>query len=423
MYITIDGVKYAKLASLSFAPETDLTGDGSPVNRLQADIITQDDIAIGRYARLYDDRNRLWAKYWIAYAERQNRKTVRVIADSDIRLLDRAELDAVMWAYEPVTGIVEQLFAGAGIGGAYTLDPSFDEFLLSGYCPAQTARQRLQMVCMRIGAYVRSYASEYIEIVPLDETVTLIPLNRTFWKPAITWRDWVTRLVIRDYEYEEGEPSTTDDYVKVDDTEYIETYLDYAYDNPDAPAAAPENEVRVEDMKLYGAASAVSARLGAYWFGRMDVELDVINNGEYWPGDRVIVYTEENAFAIGYIEKCDFRFGLQARAKLRVSMAETRPGAALEIRYLDEQARRIAGKTLSLPVGWPYSIDNPYIDRTENGVRTVYRPLEPTVTGVMPDDGETVDVPCEAALRLHNGVLDILSVDSATQEEGEVTIE
>lgn len=83
MYVTINQTDYTALRNLSFAPETDVTGNAVPINEFSVEIITDDNISYGQYAWLYDDRDNLWAKYWIIYAERISADAVAIRAQSD----------------------------------------------------------------------------------------------------------------------------------------------------------------------------------------------------------------------------------------------------------------------------------------------------------------------------------------------------
>ena len=88
MKIIINSTTYSGLKNLSYSPETDVFGNSLPINEFRADIITTDDIAMSQWAELRDDLNALWAKYWIVYAERIDRQTVRIQAQSALRLLE-----------------------------------------------------------------------------------------------------------------------------------------------------------------------------------------------------------------------------------------------------------------------------------------------------------------------------------------------
>ena len=62
MYVTIGTETYTSLSGLKFEPETDVTGSTVPVNELEADVKTDDEIVVGSRVSLYDDLENLWAK-------------------------------------------------------------------------------------------------------------------------------------------------------------------------------------------------------------------------------------------------------------------------------------------------------------------------------------------------------------------------
>lgn len=183
MKIEIGGVIYTRLKSVSFPPSADLMGQSVPIDEFTADIITKDDIGIGRTAELWDDRDKLWAAYWIVYAERIDEQTLRIRAQSMLVLLDRDTLPPTMYNAEPVADVLVECFAntGAAVGVyEYELDSAFASATITGFCPEQTARTRLLWVCFAIGAYVRSSFSGKILIMPIDNTETLIPIDKTY---------------------------------------------------------------------------------------------------------------------------------------------------------------------------------------------------------------------------------------------------
>ena len=186
-----------------------------------------------------------------------------------------------------------------------------------------------------------------------------------------------------------------------------------------------DNIVEVDGVYLInqGNVSGLLGRLTGRYFKRTTVDLDVIDNGEYLPGERVIVYANANTLYEGNIESAAFRFGRQARATLHLSAAEEVEGAELTVTYV-WQGMTVALETYVLPVGYAYSISTRYIDMTLDGHRYILRPTTGTITGTMTSEGAAVTVTCETALDLYEGVLHIYDVDDFSVDvEGVVTIE
>ena len=70
MFVNINNKNYTKLRDLSFDPQADITGAEIVINQFVVTIKTDDVIEIGQEASLYDDKNRIWAKYLITDSDR-----------------------------------------------------------------------------------------------------------------------------------------------------------------------------------------------------------------------------------------------------------------------------------------------------------------------------------------------------------------
>lgn len=407
MKIIINGTAYAGLKNLNFSPETDVFGNSLPINEFRADIITTDDIAMSQWAELRDDLNTLWAKYWIVYAERIDRQTVRIQAQSALRLLERKQMPAVMYEVgtSDIVDILDDIFDGLDV--SYTLTPATPRYAVVGFCPAQSARDRLLWVLLTQQRYVRSFFNDTVEICLINNTTApLIPMEKTFWKPSITYRDYVTAINVKSYQFVQGTPTPVDKWVTPDDqTYYIVVETNYRLVNPDVPAGVPDNEISIDGVTLItgeDTASRVLSHLALYYFKRQDVDLEVINNAAYKPGDRVTVYLDEGQLAVGYIGSVAFAFGNQAKAKLKLSGVEVVEGATLTIRHM-YSGIKLGEQTLFLPVGYPYEIDNPFYDTWIGANRYVFRPLTAKTTGTLNQD-TTVTVNYAIALNAYTAV-------------------
>ena len=60
MYFRINATNYTAIDNLSFSPEADLINDSLPINEFEARIFTNDVIAFGQWADLYDDQDHLY---------------------------------------------------------------------------------------------------------------------------------------------------------------------------------------------------------------------------------------------------------------------------------------------------------------------------------------------------------------------------
>lgn len=426
MYIKIDNTEYRSIRNLSFAPETSVLSDCVPINQFTLDVMTDDAISAGADIELYDDIDTLWATYWVTYAERLDDFTISLRAESKISILDRKTMPAVMYSNEPVSDILSAIFSDLG-ASSYTLDSSFSGATISGFMGRHSKRYRLQLICFVIGAYVKTYFNDKIEILPLSVNALLVPKKKTFWKPSVTYKDWVTGITIRSFSFQQGTPSAGDEYVKDDQgVTYIQSSQEITVTNPDAPVTAPPNIIEVDDVQVVnsGNVSAILARLASMYFGRAMADVDVINNAEYMPGQRVITYGVGQQLVMGYIESATFSFGVQARSKLHMTPIELREAVTLTIRYTWSELGtklRVLTEEYLLPKDYEYSIENPYIDLAWQSHRYVLRPRDEYTTVTLSSDS-VIEMPCYAALDNYKNVLTVTSVDEVTVSSGEADI-
>lgn len=414
---------YTELLSLSFTPLADPTGATLPVNEFEADIHTPDELAVGSYAELYDDADRLWAAYWVISSERVGGGLLRVRAQSPVALLDRALLPAVYYDRRPVRAALEQIL-GEAVSLPYALDPAFEGATLTGFCPEQTPRERLLWVCFALGLRPRTCFNQRLELLGEPDGSREIPMADTYWRPTLRYGDWVTAVRVRAYRFTEGEPGPTDDYVTSGTgVNYLVTKQDFTLRNPEAPALAPENVVSVDGVMLISPdnVSEVLTRLGRWAFCRAEADVDAIDNGDIVPGDRVTAHIDDDLMVSGYVSRAAFSFGAQAKASLRLVGVTPLASAALTVR-LQWGGVTLARAVYRFPVGFAYAVDNPWPDWTMNGHRYIFRPLNPRAEGVVPEGGATRDEPCAPALDLFEGVLGILAADELTDNEGTVKL-
>lgn len=444
MKIVIGENEYADIKALSFAPETDVVGTELPINQFTAAIITTDAIDVGDFALLYDDLDNLWAKYWITEADRVNERQVNILAESVLLLLERRELEPAMYDGETVEDVIEDIFSAieTQYPGSYELDPSLANLTLTGYVAHHSAKYRLQVVCFVIGAYVKSFFGDKIEILPIDETITDIPVDKTFWRPSVSYDDYVTAVKANAYTYTEGTPGNVDKWVEVDGVYYIETKQEISLINPDVPITAPVNEILFDEITLINDdnVDGILSRVSDIYFKRGKVEAEVINNAEFEPGANVTLPVNMNTLVSGFVKSCSFTFGVQAKAKIEVIPVETVESALLKINYFCGLVQLPWSEEHLLPVGRVYSIELKFLDKTKDmkddswlswrdGMsRTIYRPTNSPITGVLPSGGKIEKAVYEIALFFLSQWevgrrLEVLSVDEVRMvDEGEERI-
>lgn len=424
MKVIIGATTYTDIKSLRFAPQADVTGITTPINEFSVDILTENPLTPGAYAELYDDLDNLWAKYWITDSVKVNVDTLRITAKSLLYPLDRVELPAEMYDATPVATALGAIFQP--IGGQYTLDTSFASATLTGFCPEQTARERLQWICFVLGAYVKTHFCPDVQILPVPTEDKLIPMNKTYWRPEVSSRAAVAEIRAKAWTYTEGTPATTDQWVTDGTTTWIAEEQWVSLHNPAVGQLSPSSVVSIEDVGLIhsGNVGGILSRLSGYYFKPKEIALSIINNAEFLPGEKVQAYMDPQNIVDGWIDTATFTFGVQAKSVLHVTAIDNTDSGTLTILYMYESIQ--LGKAVyTLPVGYVYSIENPYIDMTMTGHRYIFRPLNEAAEGTITAAGTVDEEPYAVALdqTTATGELYIISVDELEQnEEGEVIL-
>lgn len=422
--IVIKSKDYDELKNPSFAPEVDLYALSIPVNQFSVDIVTTDSFSVHNAVELYDDMDGLWASFRIKSADQIQPGIVRLVADTWIADLEHATMDAEMYEAEPAGDLIDACIEAGfpNATGMYEIDSSFSSATVTGYCPEQTARERLTWVLFAIGGMVKQSFADKVQIVPIDDTATLIPYDKTFYRPSISNGEWVTAVKVTAFSFTEASSQAE---WEADDSSYRFPLLwvceeqDFSLTNSDVPDGVPENVVEIGELYLInsGNVNAILNRLAAYYFNRTEVQLDCINNRQFLPGDKVTASMDEQSLITGYITQASFQFGLQARSTLKLIGVEDITGAMLTINYV-YSGGRIGQAKYFLPVGYSFSIENPYIDRTHEGRRFIYRPQTENATGTMVSGGNTVTVQYDVALYEYDGTLTVYYVDGVETSSG-----
>lgn len=428
MRILYNGENYTKIKSLSFSPEVDILGNELAVNEFKAEIVTNNFISIGKYASLYSG-DKIWAKYRITEAHRLSAASVTIKCQSDILILDRKTLPAFMCDNSSVKALIRECFTTFNLDCIIADD--ITDININGYLPEQTARQRLQWLCFVIGAYVQSFFSEKCTIKKVDETEKYIPPSKTFYRPKMSYKDYVTSVSATSYTYTEGTPGNTDEWVKVGNKVYIQTSQKASLNNSDVPADTPANVVDLSGITIINDSniSNILQRMAAEYFNREQLSADIINDGDIQPADKVSIYADKISIysgvvnqVSGYVKSARFIFGKVAKSSIVLTQTTTKEAVKVILLY-KYQNIEIGRETFTFPKNTDFELQNSYIDTTMQGLRRVYFPLKEKTTGNSGENGTKKNVKSDIALEFENTILSIMSVDSARKgTNGVVTI-
>jgi len=420
--VVMGGGQYP-VKNLNFSPQVDMTGNSMPVNEYTCDVITTDEIPVACIGhRLRDELDQSWAEWPLRKVIRVAANCWRVTASSWLSELEYTELEPRMYEEVRASEAIAECF---GMNDDYehpddyTISPSIQFKTVTGFAPAQNARERLTWLLFVLGAFPVDVFRDDVYIRAVDDTEALVPPGRTFMRPSLDTGDTVTAIRLTAYTFREGteEEWQSDDNSFQFPTPWIATPQTFELTNPDADEDAPENPVVFDSLYLINPdnVSEIAQRLATYWFNPVEASVACVNNRQFRPGDLVLAYTDIDRMISGYVQQASFTFGKQARSTLKLIGVTKITPAKLTVRYTYQN--NIIGKAVYyLPVGVAFSIDNPYLDQTKKKRRRIYRPTTPNAEGTMVDGGMTVNVNYEIALELHQDILHIISVDGVTKE-------
>lgn len=452
MYVVVNtrtrgNIKYDKTANLSFAPTADIISETLPINEFIIDIYTEDDdIEIARVIKLYDDGDKCYAFYRIADVEQVDKGVLRVTAESALGKLDRKILKERMYTNDDVD---DNAFNAIATILQYTklpyyIDADLYDVPIHGYCPEQTARERLQWLCFVSGAVVKTFsgATNAVYVEFRDSTTSDVPVYNTYWKPSVTNTSYVTAVNVTAFKFtQDSSPQEGDETIVVNGVTYKVERTELVEENPvfiEKPYLddyVPTSEVTFNDITLinYSNQNAIANRLGQYYFCQEELEADIVNDGDYMPTDKVSVSLEsaeagvETDSAVGFIESCDFTFGWHAKSRIRYRILNFVKALRLTVKYVYNNIN-LGMKKYKFPIGFGYTIQNPYIDQSETKDRYIYAPTSETITGTMPDHAVTVTQQYFVAIRHKKDkkVVQIVSVAGVSagqpDEQGKVVV-
>lgn len=368
--LLIAGTLYTDVKSITCAPEFDPTCASLPICEFEAEFRTSTPASdfMDRTAGIVPDYNGNNARdtadeiivggYNIEEAKQTGADMVYIRARSWLSWLDKRVLAAELFSNVNLETFLFRLFKdmpvneGAPVWADDEDNPPIQIYgsvnypVVTGYCPEQTARERLQWLCqarmfqisqwdsLSSNGLLLRYAPDHPNANP--SYVTIRP-EYTYSKPVIrqitpvgavtitSCSDFTTTFhdeagwdsVVTGYDYELAE----DGVIPIEKRLYFRKQT-HRTDNTVFGEA-----VIVEDntLLLGNIASELNAMPAPYFRG-YEVELECLqlwpvgHSVEYYfPGTRVRFYTDPQTMYTGIVKSASFTFGLLAKAKLVIS--------------------------------------------------------------------------------------------------------
>lgn len=368
--LMIGGTLYTDVKSITCAPEYDPTCASLPICQFEAEFNTSVPASsfMGATASIVPDYNGngtydssvdlIVGGYNIEEVKQVSDEVVYILARSWLSWLDKRVLPAELFS-ENLDVFLCRLFRdqpvndGAPIWGDDETHPpiyydiSINYQVVSGYCPEQTARERLQWLCQARMLYVvqwdnTSYEYLYVARVPdhpdVSKRYTRILPEYTYSKPVIrkvtsvnavtiaSYSDFTTTFhddagwesVVTGYEYELAE----DGVIPIEQRLCFQKHTHRTYNT----VSGDESVVIEGNTLLENPIAAELNAMPAPFFRGYEVELECLqlwpigHSVEYFlPGSMVEFYTDPKTMYKGIVKSASFTFGLLAKAKLVIS--------------------------------------------------------------------------------------------------------
>jgi hypothetical protein len=395
------------------------------LDELSVDIETNAKLREDAHLWLKDDDDNTWFHGYVVYAKSENDvKTMHVRAQSELLYLDRKTMPAQFYDHADFFSAVKEVFRGV------PAEVRFDDTVkagtkIYGYCPKQSKRERLHHILFATGMYCKTAFVEHPTISKLRlDSRRNVPSRFTFYKPELTYRDYVTAITVTGFKFDKRQPTSGEESVKdKDGNVYVVTRVDATVKNQKASSVTPPKELEYNDIMLItpGTSDNVLNLLSNYYFDRTQIEFDCLNYGEFKPGMRLAVQLDDTQQGEGLAESVDFSFGTDVRSRIVMGECSVKPTHKLTIQYVSQSTPPgdiiIAERTYNFQEGTKFKVDNEYVDTTIGSIWYLFRPTTLYTEGTMGDTNMTKTVKCRVALKKdkQTGILTIVSVDKVTR--------
>jgi hypothetical protein len=300
------------------------------------------------------------------------------------------------------------------------VDPELEDIELRGYLPEQSARERLTQIAFIAGGYFKDFNQQGVSLLKIADEEKTVSVQDTYWRPVVTHTDPVAWLHLERWTLYEQEPAPGQQSITVDGHTYVPLSSPVEVENHEVPFAYETNGIVIDNIMIINQDNVddVATQMVKYYFPAVEAEAEVINNHQYEPGDKVTIVTGTDSAITGYVEKCTFTFGTQAKSKLELTACASVETGKLIVRYMWDDVR-IGKETYNFPVGYHYRVFTKSLDKTMNNHRYVFYPEHGDVVGDMTAGTKIEIVDNDVALDLHKKVLTILIVDEVEVVEEE----
>ena len=424
-----------QIKELSFTPEYDPTLSTYPTCEYEAKIYdTQRNASDLLYSIAYlygiepsssSDYNSLIAGYYkLTEAKEIGNHLIQIRAQSILAELDKVWMHGHFYNYENIESAVDAIFEAAGYipnTGPYRIWSVMTGYEVYGYCPDQTARDRLIWCAQSIGASILQWGqysgyglciAQAIDTLPdmsyVSYSTELMPYDNTYRKPNIKERKTPGKLKITRYgSWSDSKPSATGwesiivgySY-DLDEYDRHPEYLYYfTYESTETnPNGGDETEASISGNILINSLALIENVARAY-FRNMTAELEMLISTrdfrKYMPGQKVRFYADQTTMYAGVIRSAQFISGQLTRVKLVIDTDST-PVSLVHVRFnyvyaQGQDSRQLGHRDYYVVPGNYMTVDHPtfksyVVDRwetfTPQTASTTIQPSQDTTTTI-----------------------------------------
>ena len=211
--------------------------------------------------------------------------------------------------------------ANGSFGVTYNVDTALSGKTITGYCPEQTARERLQQFCWAVGGYVSCACSALINILAIPSTVQgTVPKSKIYAFPAVANEDEVARVNLTVHTYTAG-TSGDDIVIDADGNKYVHTTSTLTMENT-ALTGVSNREISVDNATLVNSSNAQATllRMASVYFNSGTWHGTTTPQG-YIPGQMVQAEDRDGQLRQGYISALTYSFGKGAATTMELKQS------------------------------------------------------------------------------------------------------
>ena len=211
--------------------------------------------------------------------------------------------------------------ANGSFGVTYNVDTALSGKTITGYCPEQTARERLQQFCWAVGGYVSCACSALINILAIPSTVQgTVPKSKIYAFPAVANEDEAARVNLTVHTYTAG-TSGDDIVIDADGNKYVHTTSTLTMANT-ALTGVSNREISVDNATLVNSSNAQATllRMASVYFNSGTWYGTTTPQG-YIPGQMVQAEDRDGQMRQGYISALTYSFGKGAATTMELKQS------------------------------------------------------------------------------------------------------